>query len=207
MKYLLVLLLTTLSFYFSYGQTANDYFHNSSKLYIDGNNRGAKELLAQGKRKFPNDPKLNSLDELIEEEEPPEDQKEQENQDQQEGDQNQDQENQNSDEQEQQDQQEQQNQDQEGENQEDQNQEGQENEGEGNEEEQQQPQPQEGEEGEENDKDQQQQPSPSDKMQEMNISEEKAKMILEALKNSEIQYIQQNRRKPTKRKESDKPDW
>lgn len=135
------------------------------------------------------------------------DQDQQENQDQQEGDQNQDQENQNSDEQQQEEQQEQQNQDQEGENQEDQNQEGQENEGEGNEEEQQQPQPQEGEEGEENDKDQQQQPSPSDKMQEMNISEEKAKMILEALKNSEIQYIQQNRRKPTKRKESDKPDW
>ncbi len=50
-------------------------------------------------------------------------------------------------------------------------------------------------------------PSRSDKLEEMNISEEKAKMILEALKNSEIQYIQQNRRKPSKKKESDKPDW
>lgn len=47
----------------------------------------------------------------------------------------------------------------------------------------------------------------ADKLKEMNISEEKAKMILEALKNNEIQYIQQNRRKATKRKDSDKPDW
>lgn len=133
------------------------------------------------------------------------DQENKENQDQQDGDQNKDQEKQDSEEQ---DQQNQENKDQEKENQEDQKQEGQEEEKEGDEKEQQQPEPKEGEEGEQNEKDQQQQPpSPSDKMQEMNISEEKAKMILEALKNSEIQYIQQNRRKPTKRKESDKPDW
>lgn len=50
-------------------------------------------------------------------------------------------------------------------------------------------------------------PSPSDKLKEMNISEEKAKMILEAMKNNEIQYIQQNKRKATKRKNSGKPDW
>jgi len=41
----------------------------------------------------------------------------------------------------------------------------------------------------------------------MNISEEKAKMILEAMKNNEIQYIQQNRRKAKKKKDSSKPDW
>ncbi|MCF6360743.1 MAG: tetratricopeptide repeat protein [Cyclobacteriaceae bacterium] len=50
-------------------------------------------------------------------------------------------------------------------------------------------------------------PTPSDKLKEMNISEEKAKMILEAMKNNEVQYIQQNRRKATKKKNSDKPDW
>lgn len=55
--------------------------------------------------------------------------------------------------------------------------------------------------------DHQPKPSPSENMQEMKISEEKAKMILEALKNSEVQYIQQNRRKPSKKKDSDKPDW
>jgi len=41
----------------------------------------------------------------------------------------------------------------------------------------------------------------------MNISEEKAKMILEAMKNNEIQYIQQNKRKAKNRKKSNKPDW
>lgn len=46
-----------------------------------------------------------------------------------------------------------------------------------------------------------------DKLKEMNISEEKARMILEAMRNSEIQYIQQNKRKATKKPESGKPDW
>lgn len=60
-------------------------------------------------------------------------------------------------------------------------------------------------EGEEN-KDNQQM-STKEKLEQMNISEEKAKMILEAMKNNEIQYIQQQRRKPTKAPESGKPDW
>ncbi|MEQ8476391.1 tetratricopeptide repeat protein [Fulvivirga sp.] len=77
-------------------------------------------------------------------------------------------------------------------------------------------------EGEEKDKEQQkpedaenkdqekptdQEPSLSEKLKDMKISEEKAKMILEAMKNNEIQYIQQNKRKPTKKKDPDKPDW
>ncbi len=65
---------------------------------------------------------------------------------------------------------------------------------------------QEGEKSEEKDEDKPK-PTPSDKLKEMNISEEKAKMILEAMKNNEIQYIQQNRRKATKKKDNDKPDW
>lgn len=209
MKYLVSFACAILMSLCSYGQTASDYFHNSSKQYIDGNNSGAKELLAEGIRKFPNDPKLTSLDELIEEEEPPENQDQQNQQDQEDEGQNQDQENQDQENQnsEDQQQQDQENQEQQNQKQEDQqSQDGQENEKEGDQQEQQQPQ--EGEDGEDKEqKDDQQAPSPSDKMQEMNISEEKAKMILEALKNSEIQYIQQNRRKPTKRKESDKPDW
>jgi Ca-activated chloride channel homolog len=46
-----------------------------------------------------------------------------------------------------------------------------------------------------------------EKLKEMNISPEKAQMILEALKNNEIQYVQQNKRKATKKKDSSKPDW
>jgi len=65
--------------------------------------------------------------------------------------------------------------------------------------------PQEPEEGEE--PKEQPEPSTEEKLKEMNISEEKAQMILEAMKNNEIQYIQQNKRKPTKRRDSKKPDW
>lgn len=50
-------------------------------------------------------------------------------------------------------------------------------------------------------------PSVADKLKEMKMSEEKAKMILEAMKNQEIQYLQQNKRKATKPKDKSKPDW
>lgn len=46
-----------------------------------------------------------------------------------------------------------------------------------------------------------------DKLKEMKVSEEKAKMILEAMKNQEVQYLQQNKRKATKPREKGKPDW
>ena len=39
------------------------------------------------------------------------------------------------------------------------------------------------------------------------ISEEKARMILEAMKNQEKQYLQQNKRKATKSRDRNKPDW
>ncbi|MFM7428406.1 MAG: tetratricopeptide repeat protein [Flammeovirgaceae bacterium] len=50
-------------------------------------------------------------------------------------------------------------------------------------------------------------PSVADKLKDMQITEEKAKMILEAMKNQEVQYLQQNKRKATKPKEKGKPDW
>jgi len=46
-----------------------------------------------------------------------------------------------------------------------------------------------------------------EQLEELNISEDKAKMILEAMKNNEIQYIQQNKRKAKQPKKSGKPDW
>jgi len=46
-----------------------------------------------------------------------------------------------------------------------------------------------------------------EKLEQMNMSEEKAQMILEALRNNEIQYLQQQKRKATKRPSSGKPDW
>lgn len=47
----------------------------------------------------------------------------------------------------------------------------------------------------------------SEKLKDMKISEEKAKMVLEAMKNQEIQYLQQNKRKATKPRSKGKPDW
>jgi tetratricopeptide (TPR) repeat protein len=52
-----------------------------------------------------------------------------------------------------------------------------------------------------------QSPTRQERLEELNMTEEKAKMILEAMKNNEIQYIQQNQRKPTQRPDSGKPDW
>lgn len=78
------------------------------------------------------------------------------------------------------------------------------------EEEQQKEQEQKDQQGEQNPEDQKgdnKEMSTQEKLEQMNISEEKAQMILEAMKNNEIQYIQQQRRKPTKARESGKPDW
>jgi Ca-activated chloride channel homolog len=44
-------------------------------------------------------------------------------------------------------------------------------------------------------------------LQEMEMTEETAKSILDAMRNSEVQYIQQMRRKSTKKPDSGKPDW
>ena len=55
-------------------------------------------------------------------------------------------------------------------------------------------------------KDSQQKLDP-EKMKNMKMTEDKARMILEAMKGNEVQYLQQNRRKATKPKDKNKPDW
>ncbi len=49
--------------------------------------------------------------------------------------------------------------------------------------------------------------STKEKLQQMKISPEKAKMILEAMKNQEVQYIQQSKKKAKKKAKNNKPDW
>ncbi|HTJ51461.1 MAG TPA: hypothetical protein VL443_18505, partial [Cyclobacteriaceae bacterium] len=56
-------------------------------------------------------------------------------------------------------------------------------------------------------KDDKKQSEVASKLQEMKISPDKAKMILEAMKNQEVQYLQQNKRKASKPKDRGKPDW
>ncbi|MGF1638311.1 MAG: hypothetical protein ACFCUU_14645 [Cyclobacteriaceae bacterium] len=51
------------------------------------------------------------------------------------------------------------------------------------------------------------QPSVNQRLEDMDMTEEKAQMILDAMRSNQIQYIQQNPRKPEKRPPSNKPDW
>lgn len=215
MKYLFIIFISLIGTV-SFAQNADYYFHSSAQTYIDGDSRGAKSQLAEGLSKYPNDPKLNELNSKIKDEEQEDKKEQEENQEQEQNEQNQNGEEENQEnqegenqEQEQQDQQEQNQQGDQEEQSEEEKQQQQNQEGEESEEEQEQNQQQQDKEGEESDENspQNQPPSTADKLKEMNISEEKARMILEALKNNEVQYIQQNRRKSTKPKDKDKPDW
>lgn len=131
------------------------------------------------------------------------DQQQQQNQDQQQQNQdqqNQDQQEQNQDQQ-QQDQQQQQQQEQDQQDSEQESEQQEQEQGEQKESEQEQSDPEEGEQD-----NQQQMGSPQD-MEELKISKEKARMILEAMRNNEKQYIQQNKRRARKNTNDDKPDW
>lgn len=67
-----------------------------------------------------------------------------------------------------------------------------------------------GEQDKQQEGEQQPQPSPEDlkkMLQEMEMTEEMAKSILEATRNAEIQYIQQMKRSSGKKKDSSRPDW
>ena len=45
------------------------------------------------------------------------------------------------------------------------------------------------------------------KLKQINMTKKKAEMILDALNNNEFQYIQQLKRKPSKKLDKNKPDW
>jgi len=103
----------------------------------------------------------------------------------------------------------QQNQDQKNENgeQENKDQKGENNEQQENEQEQQEQENQEEGEQQEQEQEKSQEEMTKEKLQEMGISEEKARQLLEAMRQSEIKYLQNQKRKATKRPPSGKPDW
>ena len=121
--------------------------------------------------------------------------------------QNQDQQNQDGEDQKEQENQENQDQKKDGEqeNQENKDGENQENSDEENKEQEQQ-EKKEGEE-QESEEEKSQEQMTKEKLEEMGISEEKARQLLEAMRQSEIKYLQHQKRKPTKRPPSGKPDW
>lgn len=47
----------------------------------------------------------------------------------------------------------------------------------------------------------------SQRLEKMNLTEDQAKTILDAMKSNEVQYLQQNKKKPTKKADKSKPDW
>ncbi|MFY0598737.1 MAG: hypothetical protein JXR03_03640 [Cyclobacteriaceae bacterium] len=171
-------------------QSADDYGVTGANQYVDGNTPLALKTIDEGIQKYPSDEYLPWLrDKILEDQ----------NDQQQDQDQNQDQNQEDQENQEQKDQE-----GKEGEESEDKKEEGKEGE---------QEEKKEGEESEEEgkkseeDKKKEMEDATRQKLEEMNISPEKARMILEALKNNEIQFIQQQRREPTKQKDSKKPDW
>ena len=158
-------------------QSAEDSYHLSANLYVNGKDKQAANTLDNALKQYPSDPKLNALRGKIKEEE----KQEQEEQQNQEGEQSE----------------EQQSEEQKSEQQQ----------GKGEQSEEQSEQDAEQSESEEGQEGEEMPPSVADKLKEMNITEEKARMILEAMRNNEMQYIQQNRRKPQQPRDRTKPDW
>ena len=184
-------------------QNATDFFNSAGNQFIDGDTKTALSTVNRGLERYPGDEKLRKLKEELEKQQEQEQQQQQQQQQQEQ----QEQEQQNQDQQNQ-DQQNQQNQDQEKKDQEQQEKEQQEQE-QKEEEQQEQQEPQDAEKTEEQ-KEQEQKDEMEkfmEKLKEMKISREKAEMILQAMKNNEIQYVQQDKRKAKKRKDRSKPDW
>jgi hypothetical protein len=194
-------------------QNVEQAFHNAAQHYIAGQKEQAKQSIYEGLAQEPNDRKLRELLQKLLEEEQQQQQNSQQNeqkkeqQDQQQDDSQDQQENQDSKDSKDQNEQEQ-GQKQRGEQGEQKQQEskdkdqqnGKKREEELSGEQSTGEQPQEG-------KEEGFVPSTAEKLKEMNISKEKAKMVLEAMENSEKQYLQQLRRRSSKKKDRNKPDW
>jgi len=181
----------------AYAQSQAEYFNKAANEYIYQNDQVALTTIDAGLSRYPDDTPLTNLKDKINKEKQNQEQQKQNQEDQQ----NQEQQDQNK-------QEEQQDPNQEEEQQQNQDQEQQESEeGEESEKKEQSEQAQQQETEEEGQEMEQPPQSRSDKLEELNLTEEKARMILEAMKNNEIQYIQQNKRKAKKKPDSDKPDW
>lgn len=176
-------------------QSPVEYFNRAANEYIYVNEEVALNTIDAGLNKFPDDQNLINLKEKIDKDKQEQQKQQQEQEQQQNQEQNQEQEQQEQQQEEQEQEQQQQNEEQESEENED------------AEQKDQSEQPQQQETEEEGQEMEQPPQSRSEKLEELNLTEEKARMILEAMKNNEIQYIQQNKRKPTKRPDSSKPDW
>lgn len=193
MKSIKFLVITTFLSLPVFGQDMEMFFNNGANQYIAGNTEQAKSTLMDGLRRYPNNQKLKALLDKINNQEEEQQQQDQKNQQQEQEKQQQEQQ------QNEQNQQEKGEQDQQQQNEEQQAQESEEQESMS---EQQREMQKENESKAARDSLFQMQ-----QQKEMQISPEKARMILEALRNNEIQYYQQRLRKSKQRPDKSKPDW
>lgn len=181
------------------GQSEGEYFNKAARQYVNSDIPGTGQILAEGLGKYPNDPKLNALNEKLKKDQ--EDQKkDQNNQEQEDQDNSQEQEDQDSQEKKDGEGEEQTNEDEEGEAEENREKSG---------EQSNQEEPTEEPSDLESDLSEREKAMEEmrQKLQEMNITPEQAAQILDAMNNAELRYIQQNRKKPTKRPDNSLPDW
>lgn len=166
-------------------QTADSYFHRAAAHYIDQQTEQAQSLVEEGLTKYPKDAKLTGLSKKLNEQK--KDQKDKEKNQQQQQDQKQQKQEQN------QQKQEQKPQDnsskQKGEEKAEQNQ-----------------NPAQQEQDKRDQAKEKQAQEYQQRLQQLNMSKEKAQMILDAMRQNETQYYQQMRRR-TPAKKNGKPDW
>lgn len=194
MKFIITIACVVVPF-FAFPQNAEAVFHAAAGQYIGERTQEAKRTIDDGLRRYPNDPKLTALKNKIKEDEKKK-QQNQEQKDQEKKDQ------QKNDEQKNQKQNEKKDQKDQGEEKDQKEKQEQEKKEQEKKEAEQKP------DDKKDDKDKKEiPPSVSDKLKEMQMSEDKARMILEAMRNQEKQYLQQNKRKATKPKPGGKPDW
>lgn len=171
-------------------------FHAAANHYIAGQQQEALKTVERGLRQYPNDAKLQALHQKLQQQQQQQNKNQEQNKS------------------EKQDQQSQQQQKSAGgqQSEEDLNQQGEQKKQPGDQQKQDPNQQQQRESDDGEGKEQQMQAADPNgevekRLQEMNISPEKAKMILEAMKSNEIQYLQQKQRQPARRQKSNKPDW
>lgn len=170
-------------------------FHNAANQYIAGQQQEALQTVERGLRQYPNNPKLQALHQKLTQQQQQQQNKQEQNQSQNQNQQSEQQQKSSAGEQ----------------SEEDLNQQGEEkeqaSEQESQEEQEQRRESEDGEGEEQEVQERDPQGEIEKRLQEMNISPEKARMILEAMKSNEIQYLQQKKRQPARRQKSDKPDW
>jgi Ca-activated chloride channel family protein len=197
----LLLLVVTFTTYVANGQVldrAEEKFHTASAQYIEKQYDQALATVKEGLRIKPNSEKLEALRKLLEQEK--KNQQQQQNQEQQKQDKDkQDQK------QDQKDQQQKDQQDNSDEKKQDGNNKNDEENQKKSDQEQKENEPSKPEDEKEQKNDEK--PAPSQRLEDLKMSEEKARMILEAMKNQELQYLQQKKRKATQPRDRTKPDW